>query len=419
MIAPSAWWMLPFALLLLAIALGPLLAPRWWARNYAWVALPPGALVVLYYTVVAGAADRMLYTAHEYISFIALVGSLFVVTGGMYVRLIGRLTPAYNVALLAVGAVLANVLGTTGASMLLIRPYLRGNSWRFAPYHLAFFIFIVANCGGALTPIGDPPLFLGYLKGVPFFWPLAQLWYKWVVGIGLLLAIFYVIDRREFRGHSQLARMIAEEPDRFALDGKRNILFVAVIVGAAFIQHPPFLREAVMVAAAIASYLWTPRPVHDRNDFSFHPAREVAILFAGIFATMVPALDWLSAHAAGLGITTPTQYYWLTGSLSSVLDNAPTYLNFLAAAMGVQHLSANDSAQVLIFAQEHSHTLRAISIAAVYFGAATYIGNGPNFMCKSVCEHTGLRAPTFIAYIYRYTIPVLLPVLIVTWLLVK
>ncbi|MBI5059781.1 sodium:proton antiporter [candidate division KSB1 bacterium] len=417
MTAPSPLWVIPFGLLLASIALGPLLAPRWWTRRYAWVALPLGALVAGYYAF-AGAGERMLHVGHEYVSFIALIGSLYVVTGGMYVRLVGRLTPAQNAGMLAVGAVLANVVGTTGASMLLIRPYLRGNGWRFAPYHLVFFIFIVANCGGALTPIGDPPLFLGYLKGVPFFWPLAELWYKWLVGVALLIGMFYFFDRREYRGHSQLEQLIAEEPDRFSLDGKRNLIFVGVIVGAAFLQHPVFVREAIMVGAAAASYFLTPRPIHERNDFKFHPVREVAILFAGIFATMVPALDWLAAHAGGLGITTATHYYWLTGSLSAVLDNAPTYLNFLAAAMGTEGLSADNVVHVAQFARDHSHTLRSISIAAVYFGAATYIGNGPNFMCKSICEHAGHRAPSFHEYVFRYTLPVLLPVLVVTWLLV-
>ncbi|MDD5088631.1 MAG: sodium:proton antiporter [bacterium] len=417
--APALAWSLPFALLLLCIALFPLISHRWWERNYPWVALPLGALVAGYYLFFFGGGERMLLTGHEYLSFIALIGSLFVISGGIHIQLAGELTPGQNVLLLAVGAVLANVIGTTGAAMVLIRPYIRGNSWRWSPYHIVFYIFIVANCGGALTPIGDPPLFLGYLKGVPFFWVLTHLIYKWAIGIAVLLAMFFYMDRREYRSHSRRERIEAEQRDTVRFDGAQNFGFAAVIIIAAFIEKPLFVREFLMISAAVVSYLTTPKRIHRLNEFTFAPIREVAILFAGIFACMVPALDWLAVNAKSLGITEASQFYWATGALSAFLDNAPTYLNFLTASMGLHGLSIDHRPDVLLFAAEHSHLLRSISIAAVFFGAATYIGNGPNFMCKSICDHAKLKTPTFIDYIWRYTLPILLPVLIITFFLVR
>jgi Na+/H+ antiporter NhaD/arsenite permease-like protein len=416
--APPLVWSLPFALLLAGIALFPLMAPEWWAKRYPWFALALGAVVVGYYAFVRGDMERMLHSGHEYLSFIALIGSLFVVSGGIHIGLRGSFTPPQNVMLLGVGSILANFVGTTGAAMILIRPYIRGNTWRWSPFHTVFFIFIVANCGGALTPIGDPPLFLGYLRGVPFFWVAQHLWYKWLVGIVMLLAMFYLIDRREYRRHPLRERMEAEQRDRVRFDGMLNVIFILVIIGAAFVQKPILLREAIMIGAAAASYLLTPKRLHRLNEFHWHPIVEVAVLFIGIFATMVPTLDWLSHNARSLGIQSAGQFYWATGTLSAFLDNAPTYLTFLATAMGVQGFAVDKAADVMRFAYEHSHFLRSISISAVFFGAATYIGNGPNFMCKSIVEHAKLPAPSFIAYVYRYSLPILLPVLIVTFFLV-
>ena len=269
-----------------------------------------------------------------------------------------------------------------------------------------------------IDTIGDPPLFLGYLRGVPFFWVLGALWYKWLIATAILLGIFYWIDARKYRRHKEFERVGAEQEDIFSLLGKWNLLFLAAIVGAAFVQKPIFLREALMIGAAVASYFTTSNHVHERNHFSFHPVREVAILFAAIFAAMMPALDWLSQHAGELGIVSTTQFYWLTGGLSSVLDNAPTYLNFLSTGMGLHGLDVNSVSDVGRFAGEHGDLLRTISVAAVFFGAMTYIGNGPNFMCKAIAESAKLPTPTFAEYIWKYAIPFLLPVLIVTWFLV-
>ena len=374
---PSLLWAIPFALILIQIAAWPLINHKFWEKYYPWLTVPLGGIVALYYFFGRDAAVQLGHVGHEYFAFIALIGSLYVVSGGILVAMTGRLTPHQNLYILAIGAVLANFVGTTGASKVLIRPFMRGNAWRFKKYHIAFFIFIVSNCGGALTPIGDPPLFLGYLRGVPFFWVFSALWYKWLIGVAILLVLYYIVDRREYNHHSQVEKEAAELVDHFRVRGLINIPFLLIIIGAAFVQEPIFLREAIMLAAAAGSYFLTKPEIHERNNFNWHPVKEVALLFLGIFAAMIPALDWLSANASSLGIQSATQFYWLTGTLSSVLDNAPTYLNFLTTAMGLHGADVNSKAAVMQFAADHSDLLRTVSIAAVFFGAMTYIGNAP------------------------------------------
>jgi Na+/H+ antiporter NhaD/arsenite permease-like protein len=233
----------------------------------------------------------------------------------------------------------------------------------------------------------------------------------------VLLAIFYFVDKRNYLKASVAARAEAERHDVTRVEGLSNLFFLAIILGAVFIQEPLFLREALMVVAALGSYMTTPKTLHGRNAFTFHPIVEVAVLFVGIFATMVPALDWLEANAAKIGLTAPGGFYWGCGILSSVLDNAPTYLNFLTAAMGTFHLNLEDPSHMQIFITEHARFLEAVSLSAVFFGAATYIGNGPNFMVKSIAEHAGVKVPSFIGYIFRFTLPILLPILILLWLI--
>ncbi|HXF11232.1 MAG TPA: sodium:proton antiporter, partial [Desulfuromonadaceae bacterium] len=275
-----------------------------------------------------------------------------------------------------------------------------------------FFIFLVANIGGCLTPIGDPPLFLGYLQGVPFWWVTLRCWPMWLTAVGLLLAIFYVIDRYHF---DRLPKKEAV-PEKWRFDGFSNLIFLAAILGAVFIEKPLFLREAIMVAAAAGSYFMTCRRfqhVHEKNDFDFHPVREVVVLFAGIFATMMPALDWLNVHAHEVlgGQPRPGVFYWGTGGVSAVLDNAPTYLGFLNALMGSTGMNVHGVLQT------DAGSVLAISIGAVFFGAATYIGNGPNFMVKAVADQQQIQTPTFAGYVLKFTFPVLLPVLAVVWLI--
>jgi Na+/H+ antiporter NhaD/arsenite permease-like protein len=286
------------------------------------------------------------------------------------------------------------------------------NQYRITAYHIVFFIFIVADIGGCLTPIGNPPLFLGYLQGVPFWWVAKNCWPMWVVGVGILLAIFYVLDRINFQSALLAGREKKPAPETWKFDGLPNFFYLAVILGAVFASKPVFLREAIMLAAASGSYFTTNKSVHEANHFDFYPIQEVAILFASIFATMMPALDWLNANAREvLGANpAPGMFFWSAGGLSSVLDNAPTYLGFLSALFGVT--GAKNISELL--AQNSSHIL-AISIGAVFFGAATYIGNGPNFMVKAIADHEKIPIPTFLGFIFKYTLPFLLPMLIIVW----
>jgi len=426
MAGPNPWMILPFALLLGAMAFAPLRAPQWWLRHYAQVALGLGAVTLGYYLFILRDAPRVLHTGHDYVSFIALIGSLFVVSGGIHIGVKGEATPLANVIFLFTGASVANVLGTTGAAMLLIRPWIRMNQYRVTAHHIVFFIFIVANAGGCLTPIGDPPLFLGYLQGVPFWWIAKHCWPMWATGVGILLAVFYVVDRINYlRAPSTLRSSSATEDGRavreqetahetWSFDGLPNLFFLAVILSAVFVHRPIFLREALMLAAAGGSYFTTAQSVHAANDFNFHPVREVAVLFAGIFATMMPALDWLNLNARSLlgDQPTPGIFFWGTGILSSALDNAPTYLGFLNALFGVA--GAQDITEVL---HQNPASLLAISVGAVFFGAATYIGNGPNFMVKAIADQRNIRVPTFLEFVIKFTLPFLLPALLVVWLL--
>jgi Na+/H+ antiporter NhaD/arsenite permease-like protein len=404
---------LPFALLLGAMALAPLLAPNWWPRHYAKVALGLGAVTLGYYVFILQDVPRVLHTAHDYVSFIMLVGSLFVVSGGIHIGVKGEATPLANVIFLFIGAVAANVLGTTGAAMLLIRPWIRLNQGRVTAHHIVFFIFIVANVGGCLTPIGDPPLFLGYLQGVPFWWVAQNCWPMWATGVGLLLAIFYVVDKISF---VRAPRATKTASGAWKFEGRANLFFLAVILGAVFVDKPVFLREALMLAPAIGSYFTTKKDVHEANRFNFHPIQEVAILFAGIFATMMPALDWLGLHAKGLlgANPSPGVFYWGTGGLSAVLDNAPTYLGFLSALSGA---TGTKEIAELLGQNAGSLSVLAISVGAVFFGAATFIGNGPNFMVKTIADQEKIPMPGFIGFVFKFTLPFLLPVLITIWLL--
>jgi Na+/H+ antiporter NhaD/arsenite permease-like protein len=420
----------PFALLLLAIALMPFIAKHWWEHNYQKVSIGLGLLVVAYYLGVLRNGDRMLTTAVEYAGFIALIGSLFVIAGGIHINMTGRSTPAANTGLLALGAILANLIGTTGASMLLIRPFLRINKYRVAPFQVVFFIFIVSNVGGALTPIGDPPLFLGYLKGVPFFWLLTKpvVLLAWLLCVGVLLALFFVFDTLNYRQHKPPAQ--EETKDKIELEGTHNFLWLIVIIGLVLVQKAEWLHgyderlvtvviAALMVGTAVLAYKFANQEALKENEFSFAPVREVGFLFVGIFATMVPALDLLEKHAGEIGVKTVQHFYWASGSLSSVLDNAPTYLNFLTAAFGLHHLSVENPADVatVLSSPMLSQFIVAVSLGSVFFGAVTYIGNGPNFMVKSIAESAGVKCPSFFGYVFKYSLPILIPLYaLVAWL---
>lgn len=436
---PPIWLVAPFVILLLMIATGPLFYPHHWHHHYPKYAVGLGALVSLYYIFVLGAPVAMLHALQEYLSFIALVASLFIAASGIFLRVNARGTPMANVALLSVGAVIANLIATTGAAMLFIRPYMRLNAGRLKPYHVVFFIFIVANVGGALTPIGDPPLFLGFLRGVPFFWTLTHVWYVWVPAMLIILGIFFVIDKR----NTTPGTSVVEAGPTIQVEGKRSFWFVLVIILSVFIDpnvitaiketpldlvgtyHVPFgLREVIMFTMCWVAYKFCKQEALQKNEFSFEPIREVGWLFLGIFACMVPALNLIAYFASQNADTLTTgMFYWGTGVLSSVLDNAPTYLNFLAAAMGKFGADVGVPAEVRDFADPalvHPDSwlyLQAISVAAVFFGAMTYIGNAPNFMVKAIAEANNVDAPSFAGYLVKYALPILLPVYFVIWLI--
>ncbi len=460
---------LPFAALLTLMALAPLFFATWWGRHYAKVVFGLALLPLAYYWFGLRAGGRVSQAGFDYVRFIILIGSLFVVSGGIHITVKGEATPFANVAFLLIGAIVSNVLGTTGASMLLIRPWLRMNKYRVTGHHVIFFIFIVSNVGGCLTPIGDPPLYLGYLKGIPFWWVTEHCWPIWALGLGILLAMFYVVDRRNYlRAPARVREHLAEPADQWRVAGLWNLPFLGAILGAAFIEQPPFLRELIMTAAAAGSYVLTSQGVqgvHQANDFNFQPIKEVAILFAGIFATMMPALDWLQANATQMGAPTPGLFYWGSGTLSSVLDNAPTYLTFFSAVNGslidhdvigqVQHLiqtgsffsppltgpHATQIRETLAALQKYhgaklasgtvgtneiaicfllgnaalSKFILAISAGSVFFGANTYIGNGPNFMVKAIADQQKVHTPGFLGYVGKYTVPFMLPMLLIVW----
>ena len=352
----------------------------------------------------------LLHSGEEYVSFIALLGSLYVIAGGIHVSGDLRASPGTNTAILGLGAVLANLIGTTGASMLLIRTLLRTNGQREHVAHLPFFfILLVSNCGGLLTPMGDPPLFLGYLRGVPFTWTL-KLWPFWLMAVGYLLVVFYVFDRRAY-GKEQAKNIARDEVERVPLSvqGAINAPLLVGVIGAIFL--PIGWREAVMVALTLISVFAGPRPARKANGFTYGPILEVAILFAGIFVTMVPALALLESRGDELGLDAPWQFFLVTGGLSSMLDNAPTYLTFLATAIG---LDIQQDGAVMLQLTEGAVPetfLVAISTAAVFMGANTYIGNGPNFMVKAIAEEVGYRMPSFFGFALRALI-VLLPIYI-------
>ena len=401
---PGPGWVAPFAVMLLAIAILPLLVPAFWESNLRKLAVGAALGLPVFVLYLRHDPAALAHTGGNYLSFMALLASLFVVSGGVLVTGDIQARPAVNTALLGVGAVLASLIGTTGASVLLIRPLLATNEERRHVAHtVVFFIFVVANIGGCLTPLGDPPLFLGYLLGVPFTWTL-RLAPHWLLANGMVLAVYYLWDRRAYAREDAdaIARdETAVRPIRVA--GKRNVLFLLAVVASVAFLHAPY-RELAMLALSALSLALTPRAVREANRFTFHAIAEVAALFAGIFLTMLPALGVLHAHGRELGLTEPWQFFWGTGLLSSFLDNAPTYLTFVAIAqsLGLPPEVAGTSHRVLA----------AISAGAVFMGANTYIGNGPNFLVRSLAQERGIKMPSFLGYM-AYSSAVLIPVFVV------
>jgi Na+/H+ antiporter NhaD/arsenite permease-like protein len=390
---------LPFVGILLGIALLPLIVPHLWEHPLGPIVLVAVCSVpVVFKAVYSGELAHLSHGLGEYVAFMALISALYVVAGGIHISGNPRGTPWVNLSFLGVGAVAASLIGTTGASMLLIRPLLDANQERRFKRHIViFFILIVSNAGGLLTPLGDPPLYLGYLSGVPFSFPL-RLWPAWLLAVGFLLALFWAWDRRAYARESKrdLARDVAHEtPER--VSGKINILLAAGIVVIAAAGVPSPWREVAYGVLIVLSLMLTHEDVHDANGFHYGPIKEVGILFLGIFITMVPAIATLERVAPHLPVNTPIGLFLMTGSLSSVLDNAPTYLVFASLAAA----RAGHGTDLAALAMHSPTLLAAVSVGAVFMGANTYIGNGPNLLVKAVAESAGsarVEMPSFLGY---------------------
>jgi len=408
---PPAWTTVFFAVMLLSIAVLPLTPlEHWWHKNQNKLLLGMVLAVypVIHVTLIDPNLHALLETGHEYFSFIILLGTLFYVSGGIFLSGDLEATPATNLKFLLFGTAIASVVGTTGASMLLIRPLLRTNHERKYKVHVViFFIFLVSNIGGSLLPIGDPPLFLGYLRGVPFLWTLG-LWQEMVLVAGILLVVFFVLDRHFYAKESLADRAEdAATVEPLRVEGKINILWLMGIVLCVALTPPEWgvAREGMMVACCLGSHFTSPAETREKNQFTWFPIVEVAALFIGIFLTMIPALEILKAQGGSLGVDTPAKFFWITGILSSFLDNAPTYLVFFSTAQGMVdsgalayppdqmvHMTVDGATKVPAI------ILQAISVGAVFMGANTYIGNGPNFMVKAIAEEQRVEMPGFFGY---------------------
>ena len=399
---------LPFVAMLLAIAILPLAAPHWWEPNRNKLIVSAGLGLPVLVLYLGRQPTALVHMAGDYVSFVVLLGGLYAIAGGILLRGDLEATPAVNGTFLGAGALLASLIGTTGATMLLIRPLLQTNrERRHATHTVVFFIFLVGNVGGMLTPLGDPPLFLGYLAGVPFTWPL-RLWPPWLTMVAGLLGVYlawdWLLHRRE--APAALRRDRARiEPLR--VDGGLNALGLLGVVAAVALLSAPG-REIAIVALAALSLRRTPATIRRANQFTAGPMVEVAVLFLGIFLTMIPALELLHQRGGEMGVRTPAQFFWATGVLSSFLDNAPTYLAFLALAQGLG-LPAE------VAGVPHA-ILAGISVGAVAMGANTYIGNAPNFMVKAIAEEAGVPMPSFFGYM-AYSGAILLPLFVLVTLL--
>jgi Na+/H+ antiporter NhaD/arsenite permease-like protein len=434
-------WALPFAGILLSIAFLPLMASHFWHHHYGKVAMAWALAFLLPFAAMAGLGATGALLVHaavaEYLPFVILLTALYTISGGIYIQGNMHGSPRVNTAFLATGALLASVMGTTGASMLLIRPLVRANDNRQHKVHvIVFFIFIVSNAGGALTPLGDPPLFLGFLKGVNFFWPLRHLWAPALFLIAALLAIFYALDSYYYHRREELLP-VDPTPDTPAIriQGGWNFALLALAVGLVLLSGlwtsgvvwslagttvalPGLVRDIGLLALALISFKATPAAIHQSNQFSWEPMSEVAKLFAGIFLVMAPVMAMLQAGVQGPfgavvaavtqadGSANPAMYFWVTGALSAFLDNAPTYLVFFNTAGG--------NAQQLMTTL--APTLAAISAGAVFMGACSYIGNAPNLMVKTIAQGQGIKMPSFFGYIV-WALVVLLPLLLIVQLI--
>ena len=446
------WTAIPFVGILLSIALGPLIAPHFWHNHFPkisamWALLFAVPFLIWNPTEAFGEILHIYFL--DYFPFIILLWGLFTVSGGIYVGGALRGKPQVNFLLILIGTFLASLIGTTGAAMVLIRPLLRANEWRKNKVHLViFFIFLVANIGGSLTPLGDPPLFLGFLHGVPFFWVTTGILGEMLLTAALVLVVFFAVDTWFYRKEDPANIPVADPNEGgIKIEGLHNLIFLLGIMGAVIMSgswslkaftiysgggHPVavplqnWLKDIIIIAMGILSLKTTTKVIREKNGFSWFPIQEVAYLFAGIFMTIIPALAILKAGSAGAladltnAVHGPVRFFWATGILSSFLDNAPTYLTFFNAALGDLGATEAMVPGMLGYASELAsentefiRDLTAISAGAVFMGAVTYIGNAPNFMVKAIAEEVGIPMPSFFGYMLKWSLPVLMPIFVV------
>jgi Na+/H+ antiporter NhaD/arsenite permease-like protein len=432
------WSCIPFAGILLSIALFPLILPDFWHHHFGKIsAFWAATLGIPFLIAFKGAAlyEILHIILADYVPFIILLWSLYTVSGGILLRGTLRGTPIVNVIILIIGTLLASWMGTTGAAMLLIRPFLRANNYRKnRTFMVVFFIFLVANVGGSLTPLGDPPLFLGFLHGVSFFWTFKILPHMLMVAI-ILLVIYFILDTYYYRKEGVSAPEEEGVKEPLKLEGTYNFIFLAGIVGSVLMSGivdwgevttlgihravQDWVRDGLLVVMGVLSLVATPIRIRDDNDFTWFPIIEVGYLFIGIFITMIPCLLILKAGSQGAlafltnGVTQPLHYFWVTGALSSFLDNAPTYLTFFNSALGAFYPGISEAQAVPLLMTENAIYLKAISAGAVFFGACSYIGNAPNFMVRSISEEAGTPMPSFFGYILKYSLVFLIPVFVI------
>ncbi len=434
----SIFWVIPFVGILLSIAVMPLVAPAFWHHNFGKISLFWALVFIIPFFFAEGFSTTLYELLHvgllEYIPFVILLLALFTISGG--IRLTGKLvgSPIVNTGIILIGTILASWMGTTGAAMLLIRPLIRANMWRKHKVHvIVFFIFLVANIGGSLTPLGDPPLFLGFLKGVSFFWTTKAMLVPMLFVATLLLVIFYIVDSFYYSKENipeQSAKVVDPSEKKLGLEGQSNFLLLLGVIASVLLSgfwHPHIsftvfylelelqniARDVLLLVLTGLSWKMTTMEIRKKNEFTWFPIQEVSKLFAGIFVTIIPAIAILKSGAEGAlagvvnsvssnGNPVNAMYFWATGILSSFLDNAPTYLVFFNTAGGdAEHLMG-----------DLYTTLLAISAGAVFMGANTYIGNAPNFMVKSISEEAGISMPSFFGYMLKYSIPILIPIFI-------
>jgi len=440
----SLYSTIPFIGILLSIALLPLFVPGFWHHHFGkvsafWAIAIAIPLLVAHKGVALHSFLHILIA--DYVPFIILLWGLFTISGGILLRGSLRGTPLVNTIIIVIGTVLASWMGTTGAAMLLIRPFLRANNYRKnRAFMVVFFIFLVANIGGALTPVGDPPLFLGFLHGVPFFWTFHILPHMVLTAV-ILLAIYFLLDLYYYRkeGHTASGQIDEGEKVPLRLVGSYNFIFLAGVVGSVIFSGlvnwgevttlgvarnvQEWVRDGFIILMGVFSLVFTSSQIREDNEFTWFPIKEVAYLFAGIFVTMTPCLFLLLAGSKGsLGfivgaVKEPVHYFWITGALSSFLDNAPTYLTFFTSALGKFYAGMPEGLAVSRLIAENPIYLMAISAGAVFFGANTYIGNAPNFMVRSIAEEAGTPMPSFFGYMLKYSIVFLVPVFIVVTLI--